>query len=73
MSIEKRLKEISDELQTLRRAEEACQYAMHHIQEVEQFLPAYIHMSHHAEMEINEVHDEIVDRIIELETKIGEI
>lgn len=73
MSIEKKLQEISDELQTLRRAEEACEYAMHYITELEQSLPANVAMSHHAEMEIDEVHSEIIDRIQELEDKIGAI
>ena len=73
MSIEKKLQEISDELQTLRNAEEACEYAMHYIGELEQALPANVAMSHHAEMEIDEVHSEIIDRIMELEDKIGAI
>jgi len=73
MSIEARLQEITDELQTLRNAEEACQYALHYIAEVEQFLPNGIGMSHHAEMEMDEVHSEVCDRIQELEDKIGAI
>ena len=73
MSIEKKLQEISDELQTLRNAEEACEYAMHYITEVEQSLPANIHMSHHAEMEMGDVHSDIIERIQELEDKIGAI
>ena len=73
MSIEKKLQEISDELQTLRNAEEACEYAMHYIGELAQALPANVAMSHHAEMEIDEVHSEIVERIMELESKIGAI
>lgn len=71
--IEVRLQEIADELKELRRAEEACEYAMHYITEVEQFLPANVAMSHHAEMEMDEVHSEITDRIQELEDKIGAI
>ena len=71
--IEVRLQEIADELQALRDAEEACQYALHYIAEVEQFLPSNVAMSHHAEMEMNEVHSEVCDRIQELEDKIGAI
>ena len=71
--IEVRLQEIADELQTLRDAEEACEYAMHYIAEVAQALPSNIPMSHHAEMEIDEVHSEISERIQELEDKIGAI
>jgi len=71
--IEVRLQEIADELETLRRAEEACEYAMHYIAEVAQALPSNILMSHHAEMEIDEVHSEVSARILELEDKIGAI
>ena len=71
--IEVRLQEIADELETLRNAEEACEYAMHYIQELEQSLPSNIPMSHHAEMEIEEVHSEVSGRIQELEDKIGAI
>ena len=71
--IEVRLQEIADELDMLRRAEEACEYAMHYITELEQALPANVAMSHHAEMEIDEVHSEVCDRIQELEDKIGAI
>ncbi len=71
--IEVRLQEIADELQTLRDAEEACEYALHYIAEVAQALPTNIRMSHHAEMEIEEVHSEVGERIQELEDKIGEI
>ena len=71
--IEVRLQEIADELETLRRAEEACEYALRYIAEVAQSLPAYVAMSHHAEMEIEEVHCELQERIQELEDKIGAI
>ena len=71
--IEVRLQEIADELTTLRVAEDACQYALHYIAEVAQSLPAYVAMSHHAEMEIEEVHCELQERIQELEDKIGAI
>jgi hypothetical protein len=71
--IEVRLQEIADELQTLRDAEEACEYAMHYIAELAQALPSNVVMSHHAEMEIEEVHSEVTDRIQELEDKIGAI
>ena len=71
--IEVRLQEIADELSTLRVAEEACEYALHYIAEVEKALPTNIGMSHHAEMEIEEVHSEVCDRIQELEDKIGAI
>ena len=71
--IEARLQEIADELTMLREAEEACEYAMHYIAEVAQALPSNIPMSHHAEMEIEEVHSEVSDRIQELEDKIGAI
>ena len=71
--IEVRLQEIADELDTLRRAEEACEYALHYIAEVAQALPTNVAMSHHAEMEILEVHSEVCDRIQELEDKIGAI
>ena len=73
MSIEARLQEIADELQTLRNAEEACEYALHYITELAQALPSNVAMSHHAEMEIEEVHCEVTDRIQELEDKIGAI
>ena len=71
--IEVRLQEIADELQTLRNAEEACEYALHYIAELAQALPSNVSMSHHAEMEIEEVHSEVTDRIQELEDKIGAI
>jgi len=71
--IEVRLQEIADELQTLREAEEACEYALHYIAEVAQALPASIGMSHHAVMEMEDVHCEIGKRIDEMEQKIGEI
>ena len=54
--IEVRLQEIADELQTLRKAEEACDTALHYIRAVEGILPNDIHMSHHAEMEMEEVY-----------------
>jgi hypothetical protein len=71
--IEVRLQEIADELQTLRDAEEACDYALHYIREVANSLPRDVAMSHHAEMEMEDVYCEITDRIQELEDKIGEI
>ena len=71
--IEVRLQEIADELQTLRKAEEACDTALHYIRVVEGILPNDIHMSHHEEMEMEEVYCEITDTIQELEDKIGEI
>ena len=71
--IEVRLQEIADELQTLREAEEACEYALHYIAEVANSLPNGIGMSHHAEMEMEEVSCEIDDRIQELVDKIGAI
>ena len=71
--IEVRLQEIADELQTLRDAEEACDYALHYIREVANSLPENVAMSHHAEMEIEEVYCEIQERIQELEDKIGAI
>lgn len=73
MSIEARLQEISDELTMLREAEHACSYALHYIAELAQALPSNIPMSHHAEMEIDEVHCEVTDRIQELEDKIEAI
>jgi len=72
-SIENRLQEIADELQTLRKAEEVCDTALHYIREVESLLPYDIGMSHHAEMEMEDVYCEITDRIQELEDKIGAI
>ena len=71
--IEVRLQEIADELQALRDAEEACDYALHYIHEVSQALPSGIGMSHHAEMEMDEVLCEVQERIQELEDKIGAI
>ena len=71
--IEVRLQEIADELTTLREAEEACEYALHYIYEVESGLPSGIHMSHHAGMEMEEVHSDIQESIQELEDKIGAI
>lgn len=71
--IEVRLQEIADELQMLRDAEEACEYALHYIAEVAQALPTNIGMSHHAEMEMEDVHSEVCERIQELEDKIGAI
>jgi prefoldin subunit 5 len=71
--IEVRLQEIADELQTLREAEEACQDAIHYIEKLTYCLPSNVAMSHHAEMEIEEVYCEITDRIQELEDKIGAI
>ena len=71
--MEVRLQEIADELQALRDVEEACDYALHYIREVEQSLPSNIGMSHHAEMEIEELYCELLERIQELEDKIGAI
>ncbi len=71
--IKVRLQEIADELQALRDAEEACDYALHYIYEVESSLPSGINMSHHAGMEMEDVHCEIQERIQELEDKIGAI
>lgn len=71
--IEARLQEIVDELETLRNADEACDYALHYIYEVESNLPSGIHMSHHAGMEMEEVKSDIQERIGELEYKIGAI
>ena len=71
--IEVRLQEIADELQMLRDAEEACEYALHYIAEVAHTLPTNIGMSHHAEMEMDEVLCEVQGRIQELEDKIGAI
>lgn len=71
--IEVRLQEIADELQALRNAEEACDYALHYIREVAHSLPSNMRTSHHAEMEMEEVHCELQERIQELEDKIGAI
>ena len=71
--MEVRLQEIADELQALRDVEEACDYALHYIAEVAHNLPNNIGMSHHAEMEMEEVHCEVQERIQELEDKIGAI
>ena len=71
--IEVRLQEIADELETLRRADEACDYALHYIYETESSLPSDICMSHHAGMEMEDVQCAIQERITELEQKIGEI
>ena len=71
--MEVRLQEITNELQALREAEEACGYALHYIAEVEQALPTNIGMSHHAEMEMDEVFCDVQERIQELEDKIGAI
>ena len=71
--IENKLIELAEEIKELEEAEEACQYALHYIAEVEQFLPNGIGMSHHAEMEMDEVLCEIQDRLQELADKIGEI
>ncbi len=71
--IEVRLQEIAEELTMLREAEEACEYAMHYIAALAQVLPSNVAMSHHAEMEIEEVHSEVCDRIQDLEDKIGAI
>jgi len=71
--IEVRLQEIADELKTLRDAEEACDYAIHYIREVANSLPSDVAMSHHAEMEMEDVHCELLERIEEMEQKIGEI
>lgn len=71
--IEVRLQEIADELQALRDAEEACHYALHYITEVAQSLPSDMRTSHHAEMEMEEVHCELQERIQEMEDKIGAI
>jgi len=73
MSIEARLQEITDELEALRKADEACDYALHHIYNVERCLPSGIYMSNHPYMEMEEVQSEIQERITELEYKIGEI
>ncbi len=73
MSIETRLQEIADELEQLRKANDACDYALHHIYNVESCLPNGICMSHHAGMEMEEVQCAIQERITELEYKIGDI
>ena len=68
-----RLDELVQELETLTKADEACDYALHYIYEVESNLPSGIHMSHHAGVEMEEVKSDIQERIDELEYKIGEI
>lgn len=73
MNTENKLKELADELRTLREAEEACDYALHYIREVESGLPTNMHMSHHAEMEMEDVHCELLERLEELEDKIEAI
>ena len=73
MSVEARLQEIADELEQLRKADAACDYALHYIYETESNLPSDIQMSHHAGMEMEEVKSDIQERIDELEYKIGEI
>ncbi len=72
-TIKERLNELIEELDTLRKADEACDYALHYIYEVESNLPSGIHMSHHAGMEMEEVKSDIQERIGELEYKIGAI
>ena len=72
-SIENKLNELAEEIKELEEAEEACQNALHYIADVEQLLPDYIDMSHHAEMDMDEVLCEIQDRLQELADKIGEI
>ena len=71
--IEVRLQEIADELEALREAEEACDYALHYIYQVAHSLPNGIGMSHHAEMEMDDVLCELRERIQEMEDKLGAI
>jgi len=72
-AIIQRLNALIEELEQLRKADEACDYALHYIYETESSLPSEICMSHHAGMEMEEVQSEIQERITELEYKIGEI
>ena len=72
-TIKERLNELIEELEQLRKADEACDYALHYIYETESSLPSDIHMSHHAGMEMEEVKSDLQERIDELEYKIGEI
>ena len=72
-TIKERLNELIEELEQLRKADEACDYALHYIYETESSLPSDICMSHHAGMEMEEVKSDIQQRIDELEYKIGEI
>ena len=72
-TIKETLNELIEELEALRKADEACDYALHHIYNVERCLPSGIYMSNHPYMEMEEVQSEIQERITELEYKIGEI
>lgn len=71
--IEVRLQEIKDQMLDLEAAIEACEYALHYIAEVAQVLPDGICMSHHAEMEMEDVLSEANDRLQEMQDKIGGI
>tara|TARA_R110002096_G_scaffold104803_4_gene230847 strand:+ start:1043 stop:1270 length:228 start_codon:yes stop_codon:yes gene_type:complete len=71
--IEVRLQEIKDQMLDLEQVIEACEYALHYIAEVAQALPSGICMSHHAEMEMEDVMSEATDRYNEMRDKIGEI
>jgi hypothetical protein len=71
--IEVRLQEIKDQMLDLEQVIEACEYALHYIAEVAQALPSGICMSHHAEMEMEDVLSEANDRLQEMQDKIGGI
>ena len=71
--IEVRLQEIKDQMLDLEAVIEACEYALHYIAEVGGLLPSGICMSHHAEMEMEDVLSEANDRLQEMQDKIGEI
>jgi len=72
-TIKETLNELIEEVEQLRKADKACDYALHYIYETESSLPSDICMSHHAGMEMEDVKCAIQERIDELEDKIGEI
>lgn len=67
----KKLAEIEEELQTLRNAKDRLEYAIHYLNEVA--WPNGVDEPHHAEMEMEEAHSQMENRIEEIEQKLEKI
>jgi prefoldin subunit 5 len=67
----KKLAEIEEELRTLRDAKDRLEHAIDYLNQVE--WPNGVDEPHHAEMEMEEAHCQIVNRIEEIEQKLEEI
>lgn len=71
MTTEDKIEEIASELRDLKQAQDEILSAIFHYQSID--WPTGIYPPHHVEMEMDEVHSQIEDRIQEIEDKLERI